>query len=172
MSTNKLFIVCPFSNVEGFLRYKFGPQSLFATAMAGIPATGDAAWLESLTGTMLREGVTELYLVQDLRCRFAQAVLEQDGGFGTHCEAELQNVVDNCRDAITAASNWSDRAMCFAREILAVQTEKLTALPIIQQNGILVRGIITDKGADALWVFDPASRGSVEVSQRVYSVVA
>jgi len=172
MSTNKLFIVCPFSNLEGFLRYKFGPESLFASAMAGIPNIEDSSWLESLGGTIRREGITELYLVQDLQCRFAQCIRSQDKGYGTHAEAALQAIMDNCEPPLGPDASWSEKAICFAREILSVQTERVAAIPLVQQLGLNVRGIVTDKGMDLLWVYEPSNHGETAREKPLYSVVA
>lgn len=175
MSTKKLFVVCPFSQIEGFLRYKFGQESMFATAMAGNPQVEDALWLNSLVDTIRREGVTELCLVQDLQCRFLQVVMSGEAGFGTLCEEQLRQILDNNREKISAESCWADQLFAFASLKIANQANQIASLPLMEQlireTGLSVQGMVTDKLTDALWLVEQQNQGAV-LTRQTYSVVA
>lgn len=175
MSTKRLFVVCPFSQIEGFLRYKYGQESMFATAMAGNPQVEDALWLNSLVDTIRREGVTELFLVQDLQCRFLQVVMSGDAGFGTLCEVQLHQIVENNREKISAESSWANQLFAFASLKIVNQTNQIASLPLmvqlIQETGLSVQGIVSDKSTDALWLVAQQNQGAV-LTRQTFSVVA
>lgn len=66
--TRKLFVISPFSRLESFLSRSYGPEVLFMTRMAGSWDETDSELKELLGELILREGVSEIYLVADAAC--------------------------------------------------------------------------------------------------------
>ena len=49
---NKLFLVCPFSNMENFIRKKYGPNIFFMTSIAGIFQSKDENYVKAIRGIL------------------------------------------------------------------------------------------------------------------------
>lgn len=66
--TSKLFVISPFSHLERFLSKRYGPDVLFMTRMAGSWDDEDPELQETLQQLIVRERITEIYVVGDAAC--------------------------------------------------------------------------------------------------------
>ena len=71
-----LFIVCPFSSTEAFLRKAFGDGHYFLTVPGAIPDLEDPFTLETIRNLIVEKGVRSIRVVNDASCRFIDAVVE------------------------------------------------------------------------------------------------
>lgn len=77
MKENKLFIICPFSNIEHFLRKEYGDDILFMTYSAGIIQYDNIDFLSSVKDIIINEKINKIYFVNDIKCRFINNTLQK-----------------------------------------------------------------------------------------------
>ncbi|AEE54331.1 hypothetical protein [Haliscomenobacter hydrossis] len=91
-TSNKLFLVCPFSRLEPFIRENYGDNVYFLTALGTHFQADDAGYVKKVVDFILREGIRELYVVNDTSCRFINKTLKREPGFGTKAEYLLKQI--------------------------------------------------------------------------------
>lgn len=72
---NHLFIVCPFSNLEYTLKKRYGQDSLFLSAPAGLVSTQDVHFMEDLKRVIAANHINEIYVVNDVSNNFLLSLL-------------------------------------------------------------------------------------------------
>lgn len=77
MEENKLFIICPFSNIESFLRKEFGEEIFFMTYSGGVIQYCDIEFLSHVKDIVLNEKISQIYFVNDINCKFIDEVLSK-----------------------------------------------------------------------------------------------
>ena len=75
----KLFIICPFSNLEQFLRNKFGFDSFFISAPAGMIPTDDNQSLENLKMAIMANCINEVYIVNEVSNPLILSLIREEG---------------------------------------------------------------------------------------------
>jgi hypothetical protein len=78
MKENKLFIICPFSNIEHFLRKEYGDDILFMTYSAGIIQYDNIDFLSSVKDIIINEKINKIFFVNDIKCRFINNTLQKN----------------------------------------------------------------------------------------------
>ena len=74
---NRLFIVCPFSNIEYMLKKQFGHDSLFLSLPAGLVSAADDHFLDDLKRIIIRNNVGEIYIANEVSNSFILSVLNE-----------------------------------------------------------------------------------------------
>lgn len=75
---NKLFIVCPFSNLEYLLKKQFGHDSFFISAPAGLVPFTDKIFLESLKSIISANAIGQVCVVADIANPLILSVIHED----------------------------------------------------------------------------------------------
>lgn len=87
---NRLFLVCPFCQMENFIVNHYG-SVFFLTAPAAIfhfmPEEAEA-----VKEFMARENITRVYLAAETSCSFTQNALANFNHSGLRCETEIQKL--------------------------------------------------------------------------------
>ena len=91
-TNNKLFLVCPFSGLETFIREKYGNDVYFLMVLGTHFQADDAGYVKKVADFILREDIKELYVVNDISCRFINKTLKREPGFGTKVEYLLKQI--------------------------------------------------------------------------------
>jgi hypothetical protein len=91
---NRLFLVCPFCQMERFITKYFG-DVLFLTAPASIFYFDDDNFLKAVKKTIQSEKITDIYLVGEISCRIIQYVLQNESITGLRCESDIQELLSS-----------------------------------------------------------------------------
>jgi len=84
---NKLFLVCPLCQMENFIASRYD-RAFFLTAPAAV-FRFEQDESQIIHEFILREHITDVYLVAETSCNFTNLVLEADGFSGRYCEFEI-----------------------------------------------------------------------------------
>lgn len=74
---NRLFIVCPFSNIENMLKKHFGHDSVFLSVPAGLVSATDVNFQEDLKGIVARNNIGEIFVANEVSNSFIISVLNE-----------------------------------------------------------------------------------------------
>jgi len=145
--SNILFIICPFCQLEHFLRAKFGEKVFFYTVPGGVLNfhTVETFWLSEF---LRREQITDLYLVNDVSCNFIEEAINGKQEFGLNCERQFRELLKKL------SADFESLYLKEKKELLA-KTNVLAQLNYLKtqnflkdeipQDKIRVHGMITDK---------------------------
>lgn len=111
---NKLFLVCPFCQMENFIVKHYG-EVFFYTAPAAILNIGGDE-LKVIKEFIARENIKWIYLVGETSCIFTKNVLDNTNLSGLPCETEIQNL-----------KSTDDTPNSLTLKILKEQTYKLSS---------------------------------------------
>ncbi|RDV11932.1 hypothetical protein DXT99_23195 [Pontibacter diazotrophicus] len=146
---NKLFLVCPDSLVEPFIREQYGQNVLFLTALGAVFNFNEIHYVEAVDDLLQEEAVEEIFIVNDLCCRFMTSILEREKGFGTRAEQEMVDLFIENYSNIMAGLTLNDRKQKFAKLNIHRQAFELISnerlLSRISQAKISLKGLITSK---------------------------
>jgi hypothetical protein len=135
-NSQKLFLVCPFCQLEPGIRQQFG-DAYFLTAPAGI-FRFSAKYLDCIRNVIDREQIEEIISVASADCNFIQTVLLRQASTGMPCEQIIQRLMQSGDDAKT-----------LAEKIVADQLQKLRNEdhfgPDIDAGTIKVSGMLIHK---------------------------
>ncbi|MFT5778226.1 MAG: hypothetical protein ACI837_001182 [Crocinitomicaceae bacterium] len=90
--SNKLFLVCPFSCMEPFLRSKYGNDIFFLTAPGAILSSQNYGDDEAIRDFIVREKIATVYIVNDSSCRFINGIIKNDKLFGLPAEKIIEDI--------------------------------------------------------------------------------
>lgn len=121
MIQNKLFIICPFSNLEFFLQKYFGKNSFFLTFSCAIIETQDYQYLETIRDFIVTQNIQTVYIVNDVNCRFINNIISNKKSLGLWSENILQNLY------------FEEYFTHFKNKPLAYQQYKLAELNVMNQ---------------------------------------
>lgn len=146
---NQLFLVCPFSNMEHFIRQKFGQEAFFLTAMAGQSQFHELRYTEAVLELIDREEIAELYLVQDTSCRFMNGLLDAEPIHGSIAENKLEQLLVEHYAEIKAHTTRTLQLKKFAAINLRAQLREIGANAFLNswmaRNRLEIKGLITTK---------------------------
>jgi hypothetical protein len=146
---NKLFIICPFSCLDKFLRNKFGNDIYFLTCSGAVLQCDDFEYISEVKRFILREKIKTIYIVNDTSCRFINGIIKKNKLYGLRSERVIE--------ALYVEHYLSD----FKNQSLLVQQNKLAEFNIknlahelmnsfllggcISELDIEIKGLITSK---------------------------
>jgi carbonic anhydrase len=84
----KLFVICPFSQLEQRLKVKYGDNPYFITVPGGYILNN----LESIQVAIVQNKINELILVTDLNCSFVESIICRKKLHGLSYEKHLENI--------------------------------------------------------------------------------
>lgn len=87
---NQLFLICPFCQMEHFIRKHYG-EALFLTAPAAIFHFG-VEEVQAIRDFIARENITRIFLVAETSCNFTHNVLYNKNHSGLRCETDIQKL--------------------------------------------------------------------------------
>lgn len=87
---NKLFLVCPFCQMENFIVNHYG-EVFFLTA-SGAVFIFESDELKVIKEFIARENIQRIYLVGETSCNFTKNILENSNYSGLFCENEIQKL--------------------------------------------------------------------------------
>lgn len=136
----KLYIVCPFCQMEHFVGRHMGEGLFMSAAAAVFDFEGAFAW--QMHSFIQREHVTEVYIAGEQSCLFIEKALQGTAGVadaGLLCERELASLrvdADTCRSLTV--------------KLLRAQAVRWRRLLAGGTHGVSLHLLLTDKQADAV----------------------
>lgn len=154
MTNNNLFLICPFSSVEPFIRSKYGNENYFLTAPAGYFKFEEEPYLQEVRNFIARNNPDNIYIVHDTSCRFLRAVVseQEEQPEVTVCKPILE-VFQRNRHAIMEASDTEAKVEKLAEYSMVQQTTHWVQSQVlgreIKRHGIQIKGLITNRQEQA-----------------------
>lgn len=90
--SNKLFIICPFSCMEAFLQSKYGDKIFFLTSTAAVLPYKDFEYIFAMKQFIFREGIKQIYIVNDTACRFINGIIAQNKNIAFPAENAIEEL--------------------------------------------------------------------------------
>jgi hypothetical protein len=146
---NKLFIVCPFSFMDGFIQEKYGKEVFFLSAPAGILHLKDYNYTLALREFLCNEKVQSIYLVNDVSCRFINNMIKHGRIFGLHSERVIEEIyIDHYFSHLKGSSLFKQQMKLAELNLQKQATELAASLVLgnyISDNGVAIKGLVTSK---------------------------
>lgn len=146
---NRLFLICPDSQVEPFIREQYGQSAFFLTALGAVFNFKEINYVEAVADLLQKEAIEEILIVNDLSCRFMASILEQKKGFGTGAEQEMLELFIENYSSIMAGPTLNGKKLKFAKLNIHRQAFELMSnellLSRISQAKVSLKGLITAK---------------------------
>ncbi len=145
---NLLFIICPFCQLENYLRTKFGDDILFMTSTAGVLnfCSDELAVIKEF---IKREQIQSIYLVNDVGCNFIEEAIIGKKEFGMNAEHQLRKLLQNIQPKITNEVSLHETKRIVAERNLHQQKKYLASLNILKHEvetlEIKIHTLIIDK---------------------------
>ena len=150
MEQNKLFLICPFSNLEHFIRRIHGTDVYFMTSMA-TSFKVDREYIKMIADFLDRKMITHIYVVNDTSCRFMNGVIEQNICSGSEAEKNLEALFMDNQKIIMKQSAILDKVKLLSEINIHKQISNIREhdiiLSMIEKNNISIKGLITNKAA-------------------------
>lgn len=86
---NSLFIICPFCQLESFIRTNFGSEIFFITIPA-VVLNFNKSEISDIRDFIFRMKIENIYVVNDISCNFLEEAINNEKVFGLDCEKELR----------------------------------------------------------------------------------
>jgi carbonic anhydrase len=151
---NKLFLVCPFSCMESFIRAKFGEDVFFITAMGTIFQLKETHYLESVKSFIARENIAEIFVVSDTSCRFINNALTNAKNSGSYSEKVIQKLLNDNYAHVMHEKTTEQQQLKLAELIVGYQSAEIKKSNIFQQQiiqkEIKIKGLITTQKTDQI----------------------
>ncbi len=149
-----LFIVCPFSFMETFLRTRFGNDIFVLTTMTAESQFHEIEYIEVIKDTIIRENITQIYIVNDTSCRFINGMLKGETDFGSSAEKNLQNIFIDNYSFIMGQPSFFEKVKTIAalnvkQQAMEIMENELFKLQF-NQNNIIVKGLVTTRSENKI----------------------
>lgn len=146
---NKLFLICPDSHIEAFIKEQYGQEAFFLSALGGVFNFQEISYVETIGDFIQRESIEEIFIVNETSCRFMKRMLEQEKGFGTNAEQVMLDLfIDNYATIMAGTSLTAKQnrlaELNIRRQALEILSNELL-LQQIEQSQIRLKGLITTK---------------------------
>ncbi|WP_164490121.1 hypothetical protein [Runella sp. SP2] len=140
--SNQLFLVCPFCQMEGFIRKHFG-NVFFLTSPASVFDFEDDAYLKEVKKTIYNENIQDIYLVGDVSCQFVRnALISRELGF---CA---------CEQFIGELRSETDTPVSLTEKLLKKQLYELSAERIfgseLEKGELQLHALMTSKAENLI----------------------
>lgn len=91
----ELFLICPFSNAEMYIREMVNPNAYFLTAPGSVFRYQDMEYVESVVNFIQRKQIDKVYFVGHLQCRFLNQVIENKNATDFYAEEHFQQLIQD-----------------------------------------------------------------------------
>ncbi|RYM35572.1 hypothetical protein ERX46_00870 [Brumimicrobium glaciale] len=146
---NKLFLICPDCYLENRITKNFSGRLYFSTALGAVFTPIKFNYAESLNGIINREDIRELYVVNDVACRFINTIIEDGEGFNTKEEKILKKLYLDNSDAIIHQIERKHKSTELAKLNIQQQINELKKAEFIGskfESGFLtIKGLLYDR---------------------------
>jgi len=147
--TNQLFIICPFSSMEIFLQRIYGKDIFFLTYSGAVFQPGEIEYNSEICDFILREKISEIFVVNDTSCRFIDSIVSMKKTMGFASEKVIESIyIDHYFSHFKDAPLSKQKFLLAELNVKAQMKEIINSSiigPIISDLDIDVKGLITSK---------------------------
>lgn len=149
MTHNKLYIVCPFSQMETFITHEICSDAYFLTGMAGRLCLDDDENTGIIRFFIEKENIRGLFVVNDLNCRFINEVLTNSAKHAVPATDTLKKLFSDFREVFPSEKPLERKKHLLAKlnindHIRELRSNKVLKTLFLNDN-VKIRGLITDK---------------------------
>lgn len=142
-----LFIVCPFSSTEGFLRRAYGDGHYFLTVPGAVPDLDDPFTLETVRNLIADKGVRCIRIVNDTSCRFIDAAVGGRDAVPLPVGQRLSETYAASGLERAVGLSRRDRRMRMAECNVLRQLERMEETPVLRETlavfGVRAKATVT-----------------------------
>lgn len=157
MKKNKLFLICPFSNLENFIRRIYYTDVYFITAMA-TDFNFEPEYIGKISEFIDRRMITEMYVVNDISCRFMKGIIHEKCHSGTVAEKKLERLFMENHLLIMNQPSINEKLEKFAELNVKKQisniSENACIKTKIKKGRVRIKGMITNRSDNKFIVLD------------------
>jgi len=147
-SNGSLFIICPFCQLESFLKKKFGEDIFFMTVPAGV-LNFCSRQVSATRRFIKREQIKNIYLVNDVGCNFIEEAIKNEKEFGLTAEEQLRKLLQNIHLKTDGTLSMQEKKRMVAENNVQQQVAYLASEKILKHEistlKINVRTLIVNK---------------------------
>ncbi|MEW5844151.1 MAG: carbonic anhydrase [Bacteroidota bacterium] len=151
--SNKLFLVCPFSCMENYIRTNYGDDVFFITAMAAVFQSEEQEYIQDIAALIAGENITQIFVVNDTSCRFINNVLKKESGFDTPAEKILQKIYSDNHSSFPHGQPLPEQQKTLAMLNVKQQADEIMKQLVSQQRHfgkIKITGLVTMKASNSM----------------------
>lgn len=146
---NKLFLTCPVSHMEPFIKERYGWDGYFLNAPGAVFSFQEISYSEALRDFLEIRAIREIFIVNDTSCPFINGILEGGNCYETKAEQVMQNLFIDNYFAIMDKTTLADRKVELAtlnleRQALDIVSNDLLQ-PVLKRLQIKILGVLTTK---------------------------
>jgi len=149
MKTNKIYIVCPFSQMEEFIRNNIDNNAYFITGAAGRINFDDMLLPEILSHIILREKIKEIIIVNDINCMFIDNVLNNKISYPNKAYNFLKKLISDYREAFPSTKPIEERRHLLAKLNINDHSREIKSNSVLKylftRSSIKISGIIANR---------------------------
>lgn len=149
--SNKLFIICPFSQMEFFLQKKYGNDIYFLTCSGAVLQYEEYEYISEVKQFILREQIKTIYIANDTSCSFINGIIKKNKLHGLKSEKIIEELY--------IEYYLSD----FKNQSLLVQQNKLAELNIKNQANELMNSTLL---GSFIFEFDIEIKGLITTKEK------
>jgi carbonic anhydrase len=146
---NRLFIVCPFSNLELFINKKYGNNAYFISVPGAVVLFEDLDYLIAIKRFLEENKIDSIYVVADVSCPFINKITDRNNDISNYWEYAIEeiyneNYLEHFENLSIQEQKFKLAAMNvnnLANEIMESEIFK----DLINTNKIHLRGLITSR---------------------------
>lgn len=147
----RLFLICPTSQSELFVRERYGSNSFFLTALGSVFDFGQIHYLEAVVDFIERESIRHIYIVHDTSCPFLDSILVKKKEYETHAEAVLLDLLIEHYFYVMEGDTLTEKKNALATLNVERQGREIWDNEFLRsamsEYNINLRGIITSRAA-------------------------
>ncbi|WP_337045299.1 hypothetical protein [Emticicia sp. 17c] len=151
---NKLFIVCPFSCLENFIRTHYGNDVFFLTYAGTVLGTHDFIYNSIVKHLIHQEKIKTIYLVNDTSCQFINSVITRKQLIGLTCEKVIEEIYIEHYLSVFKGLPLQEQQHKLAELNIKAQVNNILAFKLFKdfmtEYGITIKGIITTKESSSI----------------------
>ncbi|MFN5423475.1 MAG: hypothetical protein ACK5AO_09430 [bacterium] len=145
----KLFVVCPFSCMEPFLRSNFCDDIYFLSSPASILDIDDSRYMESISEFIYRKEINTVYFVNDTACKFLNRIIKREELYGLFAEIILDELYFDYYTSQFKRQPLHEQQFRLAELSIKKQVSEIMRSEIlgtfIHEQNIDLKGLITTK---------------------------
>lgn len=147
--SNKLFIVCPFSCMEPLLQQKYGSDITFLTCSGAVIPQQEVEYLSEVKRFIIRENINQIYIVNDISCRFLNGVISRKKMFGLNAEKAFEELYVDYYFTDFKDQKLLEQQYNLALRNISKQAKSIVQSPILgdilKEFDVQIKGVVTVK---------------------------
>ena len=149
MLQNKLYLVCPFSQMEGFITREIYSDAYFITGMAARLCLDDDYNTEVIRYFIEKEEICELVIVNDTGCRIIHEVLTNSIKSPSPASDALKKLVSDFREVFSPGNPVEKKKQLLAKLNVNDHCRELKDNKILKtlflKEKVKISGLLTNK---------------------------